>query len=244
MCIIICAIDIETSGLIIGQSRILEIACLLADDDEKEIFYRYSALVWDSAYPDPEPEAMAVNGLKLSALKSRGLSPVYVFPKVKRLIEQADCIIAHNGATFDIPLATFEFEQFGIEFPKKPLIDTRTDLPYPKSMGSRRLSHLVVDHDLLMPTKHRALADCEAMLSIAFKYDLKEALERCKSPLIRIEAQIAYKDNFEVKNRRYMWDPTKKVWWKNIRECDFEKECDSSPFVIFNCENDKRKKVP
>lgn len=230
---IVAGFDIETSGLEVGKARILEVAVVLYDTKERSIFHRWSSWVWDSAYPEPDPAALAVNGLKTEALKSRGLSPVYVFPKVKRLFELSDCIMGHNAASFDLPIMNFEFSQYSVELPKKTLIDTRTDLPCPPHMKSMRLSHLAVDHDVPFPTKHQALADVEAMCSIASNYDLDSIMERCKSPLIRIEAQISFKDNHEVKSRKYLWDSTKKLWWKNIRECDFEKECDTSNFVVF-----------
>lgn len=237
-CMIIAGFDLETSGLELGSARILEIGCALFSTEINSIFYRFSSWVWDVSYPEPEPEALKVNGLTVDGLKLFGVAPSTIFPIVKRLFEQSDCIMAHNGASFDLPILKFEFSQFNIEIPNKLLIDTRTDLPFPNNTTSRRLSHLAVDHDVVYGVKHRALSDIEAMFSIASQYNLQEVLERCKSPLIRIEAHdIAYKNKHLVKNRRYNWDAEKKIWWKMVREVDYEKEVDESNFIVFKCPN-------
>lgn len=244
---IFCGLDLETSDIPVGSARILEVACVLYDSESASLFERWSALVWCNSYATPNQAALNVNGLSVKTLESVGAPPKDIFPKVIRYIERADAVIAHNGNSFDKPILEFELEQAGFKAPDRPWIDSRYDLPYPSSSKSRKLSHLAVDHNIPFIETHRALKDVEIMLQIASKYDLLEAYNRAKTPLLRIEAQLAYKDREEAKTRGYTWDNDKKLWFKNIREFDYQKEIDNSPFVVFKCldtnEKQSREKI-
>lgn len=232
---IICGTDLETSGLKIGQARILQIACALYCTKSRSIFDEFSMWVWDESYPPSSVTALAVNGLNDIWLKVHGRPPKEAFQKVLNYFDKADAVIAHNGNSFDRPLLEFELEQFGLTKRDKVWIDTRTDIDYPDFMQSRRLQHLAIDHGIIVTKAHRALNDVHTMLDIAKNYNLEKVFERAKSPAVKIQAVIEFEEvnkRTEAKTNRFNWDRENKIWWKMIREIDYEKEASSLSFEI------------
>lgn len=221
---ILCAVDLETSGLKQDSARILEIALSLYDTVEKQSFETFSTWVWDHSYPPPFQEALAVNGLTVSGLQKRGLVPYKAFEVVLRYFNRADAVIAHNGTNFDKPILEKQASLFSVNLPTKVWIDTRFDFDYPVRFDCRSLVHLCANHNIVVKNAHRALNDVQLMLELCQFYDLNHAFERAKSPLIRVEATVPILRNAGVKTLRFRWDPKLKVWFKMIRELDFEKE--------------------
>lgn len=232
---ILCAFDIETSGLQMGSAKILEVACILYDTDLRDSFESYSTWVYSSLYPPPFEEALKINGLTTEGLKKHGTAPNIAFKRCTDFFNRADAVIAHNGTNFDRPIFNFECGELNITCPEKVWVDTRIDIDYPVSMASKRLCHLAVDHGLIWDSKlaHRAMYDAQKTLEIASHYNLDEAFKKAQSPVIRVEAlNLPRERNHEAKARRYFWDPAKRCWAKNIREMDFEKEKLDSTFPV------------
>lgn len=224
---IICAVDLETSGLQVESARVLEIACALYDTELKAVFESYSVWIWDYTYPPPFQEALDINGLTVEGLKKRAVTPHKAFDTALRYFNKADAVMAHNGANFDKPILEIQSKIFHVKLPDKIWIDTRTDLDFKDNIVCRRLQHLAIDHGVTVQKSHRALFDVMTMLEVAGFYDLDKAFERAKSPMIRVEAMVPMNKNPDVKKLRYRWDARGRVWFKNIREIDFDKERDS-----------------
>ena len=244
---IFCIHDLETSGLVIGEARIIEAACVLFDRDRAEIIEQWSSLIYDNSYGTFDSieahNAFAVNGISKMTLYKHGMNPVTAFKIVNRYFERADYIVGHNILNFDIPLLGFEAAQFNTTITNKPKFDTRSDIEYPSRHYSKRLSHLCSDFSIPTFDSHRALGDCVSLSKLLKHVQVTdEMLEKSKSPLIKIIGEISFKENEkreEAKKRRFMWDAQNKQWYKLIRECDFDKENDVTSFMIRKVPYDK-----
>lgn len=240
---ILLGIDLETSGLQLDSS-ILEVACVLYDTDLKSVFRSWCSLVWDPLYPPPFEDALRVNGLRVEELQKHGIHPTECIKTILKYVEMCDVLIGHNAIGFDKPVLDNAFTKYGFSCISKTWLDSRTDFEYPQSTTSKRLVHLAVDHDCYIPRAHKALFDVYMMLDIVSHYDVSKALERSGSPIIKIECcPNDMSKNGELKKNRYRWNPDKKVWWKEIREVDFDKERSSVSVTIWR-ENGKEKTSP
>jgi DNA polymerase III subunit epsilon len=113
-------LDIETTGLLTPDHRIVEVYAGLWDDGK---------LVAEcNTRIDPQrgmpAEAQRVH--KISAADLTGM-PLWgtVAPKLMRLIERADVYVWHNGDEFDGPFLDMEFMRVGLpKMPVKPSLDT------------------------------------------------------------------------------------------------------------------------
>ena len=231
---VLCGLDLETSGLTIGTCKILEVCCALYDTSIREVFECWTARIYCSTYPPILPEASLVNGLTADKLKGRSILPLDAFNRINSYLQRSMGVVAHNGLNFDLPFLKTEFREQRVPLTDIPWIDTRVDLPYPSKMRSKGLQHLAVDHGIAVdPSKaHSAEYDVRLMFEICKFYDLEEAFKRCKSPIVTITCHPPISKNHEAKNQRYRWDAAKKHWWKDIRECDFEKEQGLVSFAI------------
>lgn len=242
---ILCIVDTETSGLIIGESRIIEVAAVLYDNELQDVIEQWATLIYAPEYGNFSTteafNALLVNKISPMLLHKYGMHPKEAFKKLNKYLEKADLIVGHNVLNFDKPLLEFEAAQYEVKIVQKDWFDTRSDIDYPPQHYSRRLSHLASDYGIPTFDNHRALSDCITVAKLLKHFNLKDAVERAKSPLIRIIGEITFHENEkreEAKKRRFMWSAKAKLWYKVIRECDFDKENDITSFVIRK-ENEK-----
>ncbi len=226
----IIGIDLETDSLDVKTCKILEIAACIYDTDKKRIMgarcYQFKEEVNNNS------EAIQINGLTKELLFSHG-----VFDTEKALIEISQMIMscgavcAHNGTNFDkIILDRYFINVIGAA-PIMTWIDTKTDIEYPKHVKSNSLIPLAAYHGFLNPFPHNALFDVATMLTILSQYDINKVIERAKSPTIKVKIVVSRDLNEVLKERRFRWDATLKIWWKMIKECDLEYENKLFPYV-------------
>ena len=228
---LLAGIDHETTGLLPG-ARTLEVAVVLWDTIHARPVEMYSSLINGHDYPIITAEAESVHGIKHELIQKHGKHPHSVFKEVVRLVKCADHLCAHNGHGFDFPLLKSELHRLGIELPTLNYIDTQVDVSYPKGCTSRRLQHLAADHGVRVRKSHSALDDVLTMLDVLSFYDINEVVERSKSPMVKVIAEIPREKNALVKKRRFMWDPEKRQWWKSVREFDLQNFLDDCPFKV------------
>src|SRR5690349_19859099 len=125
-----------------------------------------SCLVHDADYPESPPQLVELTGITDEMLKKRGVYPGKALDQLTRLMNEADYVVAHNGANFDKPIYRMECQRHSITASGKPWIDSRTDVPYPSKIKARKLTHLAAEHGFANPFQHRALFDCLTMLKI------------------------------------------------------------------------------
>lgn len=150
------AFDVETTGLIPGVDRIVEIGAVsFRLDGILEVF---NALV-DPGMPMPD-EARRVNGISDEMLEGKpGIGDI--LPDFLRFLGPS-YPVAHNAA-FDVGFLSVDIERLGLPAPGTPVFDTRSMamLAFP---GRSRygLDALRREHHLGKEGAHRALADAQA----------------------------------------------------------------------------------
>ncbi len=112
-------VDIETTGLEVGDHRIIEINIGLYRDEK--LLRAFHTFI------DPKrsigAEAMAVHKITPAQLVGK---PEWkeVAPAIAAYLAKAERIVAHNGIEFDMPFIAYELKRVGITMPKRPIIDT------------------------------------------------------------------------------------------------------------------------
>ena len=214
------------------QALITEIGAVLFDWSSKKPLSIYSELVYSEDHPKSPPELVELTGITDAMLEDYGVPVGMALYKLLNLIERADFIVAHNGTGFDKPLLKAECGRHGMPFPETPWIDTRTDIPFPKRIGARKLSYLAAEHGFLNPFAHRAVFDCLTTAEVLKPYDILEVIELSKQPLIHAVAKVSYQDRALAKEAGYYWDGEKKNWFRPMKESLFEAEKERVPFLI------------
>jgi DNA polymerase-3 subunit epsilon len=147
------AFDLETTGILAGVDRIVEIGAVRFNQGEVEAVY--STLV-DPKMPIPT-EASKVNGIYDEMVKGK--------PIIEDLLSSfaefcgSDIIVAHN-ASFDMQFLKADIEKYESPAPKGSIIDT-----YPMAkkvfpgLANYKLGTLIQHLDIPASTFHRAEED-------------------------------------------------------------------------------------
>lgn len=219
------ALDLETNALVVSIARPTQIGVNLYSTEFAKSISSKEDLTYQYDYPPMLQEAEAVSGISADLLKKFGKHPREVLKNLLPVIEDADFLVGHNCTNFDKPILEHEFKRHRLELPEKVWLDTSTDLKFAPNITSRRLIHLAVEHGIQVDISktHSALYDATLSLELLLKYDLNETIERAKSPMVKVIAEISREKNDLVKRKRFMWDPEKRVWHKTIKEFDLQK---------------------
>jgi len=164
---ILAGIDIETTGLLTSDHRIIEIYIGLWRDDKR--IWHYEQRI------DPEraisTDAQKVHGISIHDLLGE---PKWgeIAPIVHGILNKVDVYVAHNGQEFDIPFIKKELERVGLQMPEKPILDTMLHAIWATSDGKKpKLSELAfacsVDYDPALA--HTASYDVDVMMTCLLK---------------------------------------------------------------------------
>lgn len=227
-------VDFESSSLLGPDCRIVEIGAVLYDWDLKLPIQIFNRLVLPFGDWSMHPAAELSHGIPTRVLREYGLRDEEALDQLNRLAGQADVIVAHNGTNFDKPLWSQEARRLMQEpiGEKKIWIDTMTDVPYPEQVITRKLVHLAAEHGFLNPFPHRAAFDVLTMLHILSKYDIAAVIQNAIAPTVKIRALATYEQRELAKAKKYRWEPASKIWWKEIKKFDLEREKAESPFGL------------
>ncbi len=153
---VIVAFDVETTGLVAGVDRVVELGAVAFQGDE--VLDTFSRLV-NPGVPMP-PAAGRVNGITDEML-AEAPPPAAALPAFLTLL-RSGTPLAHN-ASFDVGFVGVEAEEAGLPAPCGPVLDTRglARRAFPGRF-SYSLGNLSRDLRLEMPGAHRALADAHA----------------------------------------------------------------------------------
>lgn len=160
--------DIETTGLEIGDHRIIEVAVGLYDENGTcQDFY--------------EQRINPQRGISIDAQRVHGISstdlmtmPTWdlIAPKMAPFLAKADFHVWHNGDGFDGPFMQHEFKRVGLTMPIKPSIDTMLHATWATPDGKKpRLQELAFACNVAYdPAKaHAARYDVDVMMECFFK---------------------------------------------------------------------------
>lgn len=164
---IIAGLDIETTGLLTPDHRIIEVYIGLWRDDKK--VFEYERRI------DPQrsiaADAQKVHGITASDLMGKPTFDM-IAPDIVKILSRAHVFIAHNGAEFDGPFLKQELRRVGHSLPQRPIFDTMLEGVWATPTGKKpRLQELCfacgIDYD---PAKaHAAAYDVDRMMECLFR---------------------------------------------------------------------------
>lgn len=225
--------DFEATDKNTDTARITQGAINIYDQGRE--VYHYSALVFEENYEEINETAAAITGITREQLVSYGVHPKDFFNIFLKALGYCDVICGHNIRSYDLPLLskelTRQYEDL-ICIDANVVIDTRMDILFPEHIETRKLQYLAAEYGYANPMAHSARHDVDATAFLLFKFDLDQVISRSKSPDIMIRADVSFDNKDLAKERKFGWDSTKKIWVKNIKECDLEKELSKCKFNV------------
>lgn len=226
------AVDCETTGLEYGkEDRMTELGWAVYDPITKKIIRVRNHLLYEPNYPPLTPFITSLTGLTDEILKKHGESPKEIINEFHNDLKFCTHIVAHN-APFDVGFLSAEYIRQDKIVPDWKIIDTSKDVPFPKNITTRKLTHLAAEHGFVNPLAHRAVTDVFTMLKILEPYDPVEIANWSKTPTLKIKALVTRETKELAKERGYRWDSGAVAWFKEIKELHLDNEIRESPFKI------------
>lgn len=124
--------DLETTGKLTPDHRIIEAAfrrCTIEDFREVE-----NLLLRINPERNIDAKAQAVHGISIDELKGEPNFKARI-PEIKRVFENTDLIVWHNGISFDMPFLKMEFERHGETLPDVAVFDTMVEGTFATDLG-------------------------------------------------------------------------------------------------------------
>lgn len=170
---IIVGLDLETTGLLAPEHRIIECALLEYDFDKDRNSYTGPAK-WVRRFNPMRPieaAASAVHGITFEEVAHEKTFEECAAEVLKR-IKVADLVVAHNGRGFDLPFLKQEFMRLGTALGPVRHVDTmleaRWATPFGKVPSLEELCFATgVDYD--RSAAHAAEYDTDRMMQSYFK---------------------------------------------------------------------------
>jgi DNA polymerase III subunit epsilon len=242
---LVAGVDVETTGTDKALSRITEIGAALFEATEDGIYTPvgtpYSTLVWDESYPKQSEEVLRVTGITDEQLRAEGKSPKEAIAGALTAIGQAQYVIAYNKQ-FDEVLIAAECVRIGLPtIPAANWLCAYQDVKYEEHFKCRKLSHLALDHGIIVEpdTLHRAIGDVQLMFQLLTKRrcTIAQMLAMSQEPWAIITAQVSFNDKEKAKARRYSWEKVDdktypKKWVKKIKLGELAKEQAEAGFPV------------
>lgn len=218
-------LDFEATDKDVATARITQIAFSVFDVEKKKELYHYSSLVLPEGEYEINPTAAQITGISKEQLARFGIALSKALDVLGRHLSGVDFLAAHNLHNYDYPLLKNEMLRIGREVFQLPqLVDTRFDIPWPEHIETRKLTYLAAEFGIVNPSAHSARHDTDLLAKLFFMFPLDKILERAKSPMIWIRADVSYDNREKAKAKRFHWNGDKKIWVKQFKQCDFEKE--------------------
>jgi DNA polymerase-3 subunit epsilon len=219
-------LDTETTGLDVEVHEVIEVGAALLDVTTRTVARTFSTLLYAEENP-----AESVNGIPRAALdlplsRRRSIEPLL------EMFEASSWIVAHN-AGFDRGMMEKLFRVLTIEPPHRAWVCSATQLRFPNAGSSRRLSHLAVDHGIVIADAHRALSDVLTLCSLLQRLDDLEAqLDDALIPRRLFVADVSYDHRQLAKERGFAFCGKSRQWRKRLTEA----EATALPFGVFPVE--------
>ncbi len=222
-------LDTETTGLDPRTDQVIELAMLAFEYDGRDQACRVVDRFQSFADPGRPilPEITHLTGITDEMVAEQSID----LEVVKRLLEPAVIVIAHNAA-FDRQFA----ERLHPNFANKGWACSLAEIPWAGAgIGSAKLDYLAMCFGMFHDG-HRAIADCETLLEILAQPfpttqepTLKVLLDAARQPTYRVwalDSPFDLKD--QLKTRGYRWndgsDGNPKAWHRDVPEADLDAE--------------------
>jgi DNA polymerase III epsilon subunit-like protein len=221
-------LDTETTSSDPEEAELVEVAVVAFDPRRRCVIDQRSTLfqVHEDSW---SYEAEEVHGIPQSVANDFGVSPVLGVPRlVKYLNTRPDApILAHNAAydqrVLDRACASLQQQQVN----HRRWVCTYTQFDWPKGTGS--LTNVALSHGVALMAAHRALDDCQTLARLleqvggpAYGRNLKEMMDFAQLPRKRYKSSHPRSRNDDVKRLGFRWDPDRKIWWKDLTDCQLK----------------------
>ena len=214
----LCALDFETTGLDRGADEVIEVGLVLWSIPLHRPVRASGFLVKTSR--EISKEITDITGLTKDLLDLYGIGQEPALNIVLQWIAQADVLCAHNGRDFDRPFFAQWCKRHNRDVPQRVWIDTMRDL----SIEGYRLGHMAADAGFLNPFPHMAVTDVLTMLRLLDSHGVETALQAAQTPEVALRAVVDFKSNQKAKDRKYRWDPERRIWHKTVKITQLEEE--------------------
>jgi DNA polymerase III subunit epsilon len=218
------ALDFETTGLDPKKDSVIEVGAVLWSVESKRTLGVFNSFVRTDI--PITPEITNLTGITAEMLLTLGVKPPEAFQKITEFMETSDAIVGHNVVRFD----KLFWESWARKNSVKCWCDTYTDLP--REIEPKSLTYMAADHGFLNPFPHSALSDCLTVVRLISMYDANQLLARAREKTVVMKAHVTFDNNALAKQRKYKWNPERKIWWKTAKESDFPIEASECPFTI------------
>lgn len=217
----ILSIDVETTWtdpVSPKQARIREIGAVLYDWNVQRPLRIFSECIFESDHPPSPKELVDLTGITDAMARKYGIPLVTGLIVTNELLRDCDYVAAHNGNVFDKIVFQAEFERQGMVMFERPWIDTKTDVPYPAHIKTRKLSHLCAELGFVNPFAHRAMFDALSTLEVLKRFNIDDVVKLANEKTVRVCAEVTYSEREKAKKAGFYWDPDNKEWFKELKE--------------------------
>ena len=255
---VIAIIDFETTSADAEVARPWEFGVAITAPDSWDIAYMEQFYIWGEDYPDMAEGAKRACRVSWDRMPKEG----YIYETPKNAIKHiqailsgkrnilgqeshvpVDFVLAYNNR-FDRTILDKECERQGIGSIPYQWLCGLQEVPYPAHYRCKQLSHLALDHGIVVNPEslHGAIGDIKLFVQMMQmgEYSLKDILAYIADPWIVIQAICDIKPwepggkelNDAVKADGYGWQTCKgvdepvfaKSWVKRIKKSQFEIE--------------------
>lgn len=234
---ILCGLDLETTGLEPDKSEITEIGFAIFDTDhwDKPLAMESQLCLIEGEVPQ---EIMELTGITKALLDKAGRSLATAYQSLVEAcaLFKVNYIVAHNGA-FDKNFLDYHAAKLKLPLMPQPWIDTKKDIEFPKKIRNTNLVALAAEHGFLNPFPHAALFDVFTMMKILSKYNIDDVISYKNEPAYFLAAQVDYNNRTLASKRGYKWQECEgktfdKTWVKAVKARHIEKERSDAPFTL------------
>jgi len=218
-------LDFEATDKNADSARITQVAFSIFDLSKQKELFHYSSLVMPEGEFYFDETASAITGIDIEQLLEFGASLRSVLEIMHKHLSGVEYLIAHNLHAYDLPLYKNEVKRLELaDYELPSLIDTRFDVPWPNHIETRKLTYLGAEFGVVNPSAHSARHDVDIMSKLFFMFPLETIIERAASPQVWVRADVTFDHKDKAREKRFQWNPTKKIWVKQFKQCDLEKE--------------------
>jgi DNA polymerase-3 subunit epsilon len=139
------------------------------------------------------------------------------------MAQHADAIVAW-GAEFDRGFVQVAFGGPVLRQGQPiPWVCAMNHVAWPRPSSSRKLTQVVLAHDLGVSHAHRAAVDVDMVarvltrareLGCNLEILLEDSLKESQRPRGRVVALVNYEDREKAKSAGFRWDKEKQEWWR------------------------------
>lgn len=159
--------DVETTGLKVGPTRIIELGLLVVEN--LEVIHEFETLLHPRELISPK--ITEITGIQNQMLADQPFFE-HIAADIKNLFESVSCLCFYNGIKFDVPHIRSEFSRCSVEFSDVPVIDPLIWVRhFDKYMKGKKLTDVAAKYSIKVAgTAHRALVDCYLLAGVMRHY--------------------------------------------------------------------------